>query len=168
MTDPDPLVHVDPWVALHEGRSQLLRAIDGLAEAEAELAVEARGRWHVGDLLTHLASWDEMTAAFLQAIAGGTREFPVEARADDDWSAWNASRIAEARSADLAARLARLHAAREALVGAAGSLAGELLDVVIAAPWDAEDTLRAYLVGQAMHDGAHAVAIAQARARGSR
>lgn len=163
----DPLLAIDPWVALMDGRNQLLRAIDGLdaastarvAHADAAAAVDA---WTVGDLLAHLASWDELNARFFRALAAGS---PAEPLAPDDaWSRWNAARVAESRGDTLIARVERLHAARAELTEAAAALEGTRFDERVAAPWGATDTPRAFLVAQAMHDGMHAETIVAALA----
>ncbi|MDA1004580.1 MAG: DinB family protein [Chloroflexi bacterium] len=152
----DPLLSVDPWTALQDGRAQLLRAIDALtAEAAVRALANAPG-WSIADALTHLAAWDELTGRFLRALAAGARDLPVEAAPEDEWAAWNAAQIAAARDAPLAARVERLHDARAELFAAAAAIDLALFDEPFATPWGTRDTVRAYLVGQAMHDGMHA------------
>ncbi len=161
----DPLLDVDPWVALMDGRSQLLRAIDGLDEAGAARRVHDDGDWTVADLITHVADWDEAAARCFRALAAGERAFAAEAAPAAEWAEWNAARVAASRTATLEARVARLQAAREAMLEAAAALDAAALDATFAAPWGVEDTPRGFLVAQAIHDGMHAEAIAAALAR---
>jgi hypothetical protein len=166
----DPLLAIDPWVALMDGRSQLLRAIDGLDAAGAARAAHADAdadpdaetdAWTVGDLLTHLAAWDELHTRLFRALAEGGTAGPA-LPPDTDRATWNAARVAESRGDALAARVERLHAARAALIEAAAALEGERFDARVATPWGVDDSPRAALVAQAMHDGMHAETIVAA------
>jgi hypothetical protein len=169
LADPngDPLLRVDPWTALADGRGQLMRALDGLDQTGASLPLElpedARGaRWLVGDLLTHLAAWDELVAATLRAIAEDTGPVEVTAAPEAEWAAWNADRIAEGRARPLEARLERLESARRELLQAGGAIAPDAFDMATATAWGIDETPRGMLVVQAMHDGMHAEMIAAA------
>lgn len=161
----DPLASIDLWSALQDGRGQLLRAIDGLDDASAALAVHADGDWSIADLLTHVAAWDELCADFFARVAGGERRFEVVAAPDDQWATWNATRIAEARGAALAVRTERLHECHDQLLGAAAGIGEAVFDEHVEAPWGVEDSVRAHLLTRAMHDGEHALTILEARAR---
>jgi hypothetical protein len=165
-TPPDPLASVDLWVALDDGRAQLLAAIDGLDAGAAGLRVEG-GAWRILDALSHIAAWDELHASFLRALAAGRRDFEVVASPEHAWAAWNAERIAEAEGATLAAALERLHAARAEMLEALASLEAACYDERLLAPWGYEDSVRGFMVAQAMHDGGHAEAIRAARAGAS-
>ena len=163
----DPLRRIDHWIALADGRGQLMRALDGVDETAASLPLDlpkdARGaRWLVGDVVTHLAAWDTLIAERLRALVDGAAGVEVTASADDQWAAWNAEQIAEGRSRTLAARLKRLVEARQALLEAAGAIDEAVLDTAVATTWGIEETPRAILVVQAMHDGMHAEAITAA------
>jgi len=161
----DPLAGIDVWTALQDGRGQLLRAIDGLDDASAVLAVHEDGDWSIADLLTHVAAWDELCADFFARVAGGERSFETVAAPDDQWATWNATRIAEARSASLEARTERLHQCHDMLLEAAVGIAESVFDEYVEAPWGVEDSVRAHLLTRAMHDGEHAYTIREARAR---
>lgn len=163
----DPLLRVDPWTALADGRGQLMRALDGLDQTAASLPLDLpeddRGaRWLVGDLLSHLAAWDELVAATLRAITEDAGAVEVSASPEAEWAAWNAERIAEGRSRPLEARLERLEAARRELLQAGGAIAAEAFDVIGPTAWGVDETPRGMLVVQAMHDGMHAEMIAAA------
>lgn len=163
----DPLLRVDPWTALADGRGQLMRALDGLDQTTAsfplDLPRDARGaRWLVGDLLTHLAAWDELVAATLRAIAEDAGRIEVSAAPDAEWAAWNAERVAEGRSRPLDARLERLETARHGLLQAGSAISATAFDERAATAWGVDETPRGMLVVQAMHDGMHAEMIAAA------
>ncbi len=161
----DPLLRIDPWTALADGRGQLMRVLDDLDETGASLPLDlpedARGaRWLVGDLVTHLASWDELIASTLHAVAQGATGPEVTAQPDHEWAAWNAHRVAEGRSTQLAERLERLDLARRELLRAGSVLDDEPFDMPVATAWGVEESPRGMLIVQAMHDGMHAEAIA--------
>ncbi len=164
MTDPLPST-VDHFVALQDGRSRLLATIEGLDEAAAGRIVH--GEWRVCDLLAHIASWDELVAEVLRAVAAGEREFPVTAAPDSQWAAWNDQQVRAAAEQTLAARVERLQSARAALLSAAYALDEKLLDEWISPPWGVEDTPRGCLIVQATHDARHADEIAEALHPGS-
>lgn len=163
----DPLLRVDPWTALADGRGQLMRALDGLDETAASLPLElpedARGaRWLAGDLLTHLAAWDELVAATLRAIAANAGPVDVSAPPEAEWAAWNAERVAEGRAQPLEARLERLETARRELLQAGSAVKADAFDATAPTGWGIDETPRGMLVVQAMHDGMHAEMIAAA------
>ena len=166
MTDPlpdDPLLLVDAWIALEDGREQLLNAIDGLDTRLAALPIDQSPGWRIADLLTHVAAWDELVARHLRARAAGARAVTIEAAPEDEWAEWNARQIAAATHATLERRLERLHTARAELEAAAAEIGHALFDEPLGSPWGTRDSARAYLIGQAVHDGTHAAAIALAR-----
>lgn len=158
---------MDPWTALADGRGQLMRALDGLDQTAAslplELPADARGaHWLVGDLLTHLAAWDELVAATLRAIAEDAGPVDASATPDEEWAAWNAERVAEGRARPLEARLERLEMARRELLQAGSAVEGDAFDAPAPTGWGIDETPRGMLVVQAMHDGMHAEMIAAA------
>lgn len=148
---------VDCFVALADGRQRLMAAISNIEDSDAERVVH--GEWRVHDLLSHLAAWDEFVAQTLRAVQTGTRTFELVAAPDGEWADWNAQQVAEARDETLGQRLQRLHAAREALLQAAGALDDATLDVTLMPPWGIEETPRFTLVAQALHDAMHAETI---------
>ncbi len=165
--DTDPLQRIDPWIALADGRGQLMRALGELDQTGASLPLalpqNAQGaEWLVGDLVTHLAAWDTLIADRLRALAEGATNVEVTAAPDDQWAAWNAERVAAGRTLPLEARLEALADARQALLEAASAIDQAVLDTPIETSWGVEETPRAILVVQAMHDGMHAEAIAEA------
>ena len=152
---------------LADGRGQLMRVLDELDETGASLPVDlpedARGvRWLVRDLVTHLASWDELIASTLRAVAEGAPGVEVTAQPDHEWAAWNAESVAEGRATPLAERLERLDLARRELLRAGSVLDDEPFDRPVATGWGVEESPRGMLIVQAMHDGMHAGAIATA------
>jgi hypothetical protein len=163
----DPLLRVDPWTALADGRGQLMRVLDGLDETAASLPLDlpedALGaRWLVGDLLSHVAAWDELVTATLHAVAAGTPVEEVSASPEAEWAAWNAERIGAGRSRPLEARLERLDQSRRELLQAGSAIDADAFDVEVATGWGVAETPRGMLVVQAMHDGMHAEMIAAA------
>ena len=167
LADRDPLLRVDPWSALADGRDQLMRALEGLDETTAKRSLDfprdAHGaHWLVGDLMTHLASWDELIAETLRAVAEDGATIEVVADAADDWATWNADRVAARRASTLQARLERLDAARRELLQAAYAIDGAPFDTPVTTAWGIRETPRVLLIVQAMHDGMHAAAIAEA------
>ena len=162
----NPYEGVDHLVALQSARTRLLSAIEGLDEAGAEQVVH--GEWRVRDLLTHLASWDELTLEFLRGVAAGARTFEVSALPDADWAAWNGAQVAAAgvdAAGSIEGRTARLGGARDALLDAVYALESSTLDLSLLAPWGFEDTVLGHLVTQALHDAQHTDQIIEALAR---
>ena len=170
MPDTDPLLHVDPWVALADGRSQLARALDDLTAAEAQLSAglgeDARGsEWLVGDLLTHLEAWDRLVAGCLEGVVEGRQAGgALVADPEAEWAAWNAKQVAVGEAMPLEVRLERLAEARQALMEVASRVADDAFDTAMGTPWGVEESPRGMLVVQAMHDGMHAAVIAAVRA----
>ena len=160
---PDPMALVDHVTALRDARAQLLAALEGVDEAAAGRVVH--GEWRVHDLLTHIAAWDELVAAFLRDLASGTRDFELTAVPTDDWSAWNAGQLPAHAADEIDARLERLNAAREALFEALWTLEGGVLAESVLAPWGTEDLVRGHLIAQALHDAQHADTIRDALGR---
>lgn len=150
----DPLALVDHVTALRDGRAQLLSALEGVDEAAAGQVVH--GEWRVHDLLTHIAAWDEMVAAFLSELASGTRDFELTAAPTDDWSAWNDQQLVAHAADSVEVRLARLDAAREVLFEAIWTLEDAVLRESVLPPWGVEDLVRGHLIAQALHDAQHA------------
>ena len=159
----DPLAMVDHVTALRDGRAQLLSALEGVDDAAAEQVVH--GEWRVHDLLTHLAAWDEMVAAFLRDLASGARDFALTASPDDDWSGWNAAQLLAPALDGFESRLERLHAARESLFEALWGLDDAALNESVLPPWGIEDVVRGHLIAQALHDAQHADTIREALGR---
>jgi uncharacterized damage-inducible protein DinB len=158
----DPLRAVNIWVALQDGRRQLLESLEGVDEPASRLPVPGGG-WAVRDVLAHIASWDELHTGFLRAVLDGEREFEVVAGFDDDWAGWNGERVAEAASASFEELFDRLHQSRTEMVEALALLDEALLEERLGSPWGFEDTIRGFLIAQAMHDVAHAHTIWEAR-----
>ena len=156
---------VDHLAALQSARTRLLAAIEGLDEAGAEQVVH--GEWRVRDLLTHLASWDELTVEFLRGVSAGGRTFEISASPEADWAAWNGAQLAAAAGAagTIDGRTARLGAAREALLDAVYALDTSNLELSLLAPWGFEDTVLGHLLAQALHDAQHTDQIIEALAR---
>ncbi len=159
----DPLALVDHSIALQDGRAQLLAALDGVDDAAAEQVVH--GEWRVHDLLTHIAAWDEMVAAFLRDLAAGVRDFELTAAPTDDWSAWNDAQVQASAGETVAVRLERLDAARQSLFDAIWALDDAILNETVTPPWGAEDLVRGHLIAQALHDAQHADTIREALER---
>lgn len=159
---PDPLAGVDHHAALQDGRERLLRAFAILDAGGGEQVVH--GEWRVHDLLAHLAAWDELVAAFLRDVASGVREFEVTVSPEDEWAAWNDAQVAAAAGSSLEERLERVHSARGGLLDALQALGPGLLDLELAAPWGAVDTVRGHVLVQAVHDAQHADTVAAAAA----
>jgi len=151
---PDPMAMVDHQIALRDARAQLLAALDGVDDAGAERVVH--GEWRVHDLLTHIAAWDEMVAAFLRDLASGIRDFEVTAASTDDWSAWNDEQLVEHAADTVALRLERLESARQSLFEAIWALDDAALSESVTPPWGTEDLVRGHLIAQALHDAQHA------------
>ena len=160
---PDPLAMVDHQTALRDGRAQLLAALEGVDDAAAGRVVH--GEWRVHDLLTHIAAWDEMVAAFLRDLATGIRDFELTAAPTDDWSAWNAGTLPEHTADGIDTRMERMHAARDALFEALWALENAVLSESVMAPWGTEDLVRGHLIAQALHDAQHADTIREALGR---
>ena len=160
---PDPLALVDHVTALRDARAQLLSTLEGVDDAAAGQVVH--GEWRVHDLLTHIAAWDELVAAFLRDLASGTRDFELTAVPTNDWSDWNAGQLPPHAADGFDARLERLHAARESLFEALWSLDGAVLAESVLSPWGTEDLVRGHLIAQALHDAQHADTIREALGR---
>jgi hypothetical protein len=154
---------VDHLVALQSARTRLLAAIEGLDETGAEQVVH--GEWRVRDLLTHLASWDELTLEFLRGVSAGERSFTVSASPDADWAVWNGAQVAASGAGTIEGRTARLCSAREALLNAVYELEASTLELSLLAPWGFEDTVLGHLLAQALHDAQHTDQIIDALAR---
>lgn len=102
--DTDPLQRIDPWIALADGREQLMRALGGLDQTGASLPLtlpaDTQGaEWLVGDLVAHLAAWDTLIADRLRALADGATSVEVTAAPDGEWATWNAEQVAAGRNA---------------------------------------------------------------------
>jgi hypothetical protein len=157
---------IDHLVALQSARRRLLDSIEDLDEAGAGQVVH--GEWRVRDLLTHLATWDELTLEFLRGVAAGARTFELSAAPENDWAAWNGAQVIDGDAGAagfLEARLARLEGAREALLDAVYGLDAATLELDLLAPWGFEDTVLGHLLAQAVHDAQHTDEIIEALAR---
>lgn len=137
------LAMIDPFVALADGRRQLLDA------------VERAGNVHdLAEILGIVAAHDQALADVALAFASGARDF---------------SSIAGPGSRDAGpGDIATIEATRASLfdaVDAVASAVEDWLDEVIETPWGGSDTWRMHLVSLAMHDGARAFEIAEAQSR---
>lgn len=138
------LASIDPFVAMMDGRRQLLEAIESHRDTTPDLA----------ETLGIVAAHDHALREVMLAFADGVRDFtsitPPRARA-----------LEGGPDAALDADLDAMVAARAALFEAVDAIA-HALDEVVETPWGGRDSWRMHLLGIAMHDGAQAHAIIEA------
>lgn len=136
------LAMIDPFVALADGRHQLLAAIEGARLDGQDLA----------EILGIVAAHDDALREGALAFEQGARDF-----SHVDAPSVRAPRNVDARTLD------DIDAVRASLVDAIAELAdahADFLDEVIETTWGGSDTWRMHLVALAMHDGAQAHALA--------
>jgi len=138
---PDPLLRLDPFVALADGRQQLAAAV------AAALAQELVDTTRVTKALAMVAAHDAALTEVALAWAEGHRDFTMIVAPDA--RALTVSDIEQAMDFRMA-----LFEAFDAI--------GDALDDLLTTPWGGEDTWRMHLVALAMHDGAQAHAIIEA------
>ncbi len=139
------LAMIDPFVALADGRRQLLEAIQRARPADADLA----------EILGIVTSHDRAMREIALAFADGTRDFATVAAPN---AHLHGTRSIEALED-------AMHDSRAALFEAIAAMASSMdawMDEVIETPWAGRDTWRMHLVSLAMHEGAHAFAIVEA------
>lgn len=133
------LAQIDPFVALGDGRRQLIEAMRASAADTQDLA----------EILGIVAAHDDALRDVAIAYAAGARDFSTVATP--------ASRVADAVTIDVATD------ARVALFDAIVAIS-DALDEEVTLPWHGTDTWRMHLIAIAMRDGAHAHAILEATA----
>lgn len=138
------LASIDPFVAMMDGRRQLLEAIEGHRDSTENLA----------EILGIVAAHDQALRDVMLAFADGTRDFGAIASP-------HARATASDLDADLDAARDAIDAARAALFECIDLIA-HALDEVIETPWGGRDSWRMHLLALAMHDGAQAHAIVEA------
>jgi hypothetical protein len=146
---------------LEAGRSRLLALIAPYADGTlAHKGVV--GEWSIKDVLAHLSGWERLVVRITPERLATGRQSPLilAMNADEDGS--NARQIAESEALSVAAQLAELTAARQALLAYVRSLGDEGLGQ--AHPWDTwEGTLGDYLVDAVGgHEREHVEALAAA------
>ncbi len=141
------------------GRRDLLRALEGLSEADLTRA-GVDGLWSVRDILAHIAAWDRQVALVLEAWLAGT----TPPAAVPDIAGFNAQVTAAASGESPAATLlvlARTHVDVAAAVARAQGRSGEVID-----PDSGHPTTLGHLVDDmASHERAHAASILAWRGR---
>ena len=113
------------------------------------------GEWGVREVLGHLAAWDTVSAATVNAVREGQPTPPVVM--DDD--AFNRAATEEFAPLSPQQVMVRFHMARAQLVAAA-SRAGDLGEFQF--PWNAVGTLERLVRGVVSHESEH---VAELRAR---
>lgn len=151
----DLLTQIDPWVALQDGRRQLLAAIEVcdtrsagriLAIPEFEAIGETTGT--LAAMLAAHAARDRAHAAFFASLAPDDGAGSVATTITFDLTDWDAVRE-------------EVDASRLAMLEAASNLDSESWEQPLRTPWnlDIEDSVVALLVVRAMADGMLADAI---------
>lgn len=151
----DLLTQIDPWVALQDGRRQLLAALEAcdprsagrtLAIPEFEAIGETTGTL-IAMLSTHAAR-DRAHATFFASLVPGDGAEPVATTDAVDLTDWDAVRE-------------EVDASRLALLEAASNLNSDSWERTLRTPWDPdiEDSVVALLIVRAMADGILADAI---------
>ena len=138
---PDPLLRLDPFVALADGRQQLAVAVAGA------LARELVDTTRLTEALATVAAHDAALTEVALAWADGQRDF---------------TRIVAPNARALAVTdIEQAMDFRMALFEAFGAIS-DVLDEMLTTPWGGEETWRMHLVALAMHDGAQAHTINEA------
>ncbi|TAJ19717.1 MAG: hypothetical protein EPO65_06095 [Dehalococcoidia bacterium] len=151
----DLLAQIDPWVALQDGRRQLLAALEAcdprsgarmLAIPEFAAIGETTGTL-LAMLAAHAAR-DRAHAGFFESLDAPGGIGGAAATITIDIADWDAVR-------------AEIDAARFAMLEAAGNLRSDRWEETLRTPWDPdiEDSVTALLVVRAMADGMLADAI---------
>jgi hypothetical protein len=151
----DPLVRIDPWTALRDGRMQLLAAIDRLAPEDLDRRIAIDGfDLRIAEAAALHVAWDRLHRTFFAGIVDGE----VSTATEPEPAGLDALETVEAVAGDL-------DAARREMLEAAAGIAVERYEERIAAPWDGAviESIRGYLVAMAMRDGMLAEAIVAAR-----
>ena len=117
----------------------------------------APGQWVARGVVAHLAAWDEIGAAYLNAAAGGgTAPPPVT-----NFDAFNEGAVAETNPLSAVQVALRFHAARASLVATVSHVDE---DMRLAFPWGGEGTARELVLDLISHEGYHAGELAKANA----
>ncbi len=142
---------------LEKARSELRASYEGLPD-EQMTRLGAVGEWSVKDVLSHVASWDEVVLADLERIARG--DTPALATIDlesANYDAANAAIMSQRRDLPLEQVVRDLDADRAAIVAAVGRLPDSAL---------AEGQFGRLLIQiTAAHDLEHAAGISEWRRR---
>ncbi len=114
----------------------------------------APGQWVARGVVAHLAAWDEISTAYLEAASSAESAPPPVS----DYDAFNEGAVAEATPLSAVQVVLRFHAARAALVAVVSRSDAEMH---VAFPWGGEGTVRELVLDLISHERYHAGELAK-------
>ena len=140
------------FTLLDANRKLLIDAVDGLSPEQMIVAID--GDWSVKDILTHVASWDELILPDLRRLRRG-RVPTLASNPDEATDKWNDLLMAFRRNLPLDQVIAEFAETRAEVIAVLGEMS--------------DDLLGGHVVGHcqvaALHDWEHARQINQWRSK---
>ncbi len=115
----------------------------------------APGQWVARGVVAHLAAWDEIGTAYLNAAAAGKMAPPPVTNFDE----FNEGAVGETNPLSAVQVVLRFHAARASLVATVSRVDEEMR---LAFPWGGEGTAREMVLDLISHERYHAGELAKA------
>lgn len=145
---------------LDDARALLLSAIEGMTEEDLTRSLPD-DRWTVADLLHHIAAWDDIGAATVEAMKTGSA---LDAYVEDV-DAWNENVVSARQGKPLEKTLVDLHAARERLRSALNAAPPSLWNETHSGPSGQPVSLPQICATWTRHDSEHAAELRVMRDR---